>query len=652
MSGKPFLLALILIPCTLIFASFLPGSAAYIFPMKADPALSGTFGELRSDHFHSGIDVKTYGKTGIPLYAVQEGYVYRIKVSPYGFGNAIYLRHPDGGFSVYGHMSRFSKALEAYAYKRQYASKQYNQEIYLDRNEIPVKQGELIGYSGNSGSSLGPHLHFEIRDAEENIMNPLEHYKYLIADTKAPILQEIAFEPLDSESRVKGIFKKYRIVPEGENGQYRVGQTIPISGRVGIEYRAYDLLNAAGNHCGINHAQLYLDDQLIYDYDLRKFSFDEKRYINLHIDYALYMDRKQRFQKAYIDSGNRFSGYQYAREKGVISLHDNALHGFRLELTDVHGNKTTVRGNLRNVDTPMAFAKTPTFYTTPKVSYEIRRNVLVLTAERAHRSYLEGLTYYNLYDEEKTLFPSYVNNNQLVFLLPLERYNYPTLIKDKVGKFHLSLNLKEEVLPDRNNLVEMDELQLFFPFESVFTRTPLEVKKRPGNSKMYSDIFRVGDYHIPMFKSYLVSFKPDPSVPLTHLVVAYKDNGDWEFAGNTLGEDGNVYCATREFGEFCLMADSIPPVVTPINFINGGTVASNQSRIVIKIKDEFTGIDHEQIYCTLNGEWKMFEYDYKRNTIVHDLTKQPRPAKGTYELVVRVQDKADNAIIKKYTLRF
>ncbi|MEM7037282.1 MAG: M23 family metallopeptidase, partial [Bacteroidota bacterium] len=196
-----------------------PDSQLYRFPMKgSDFLLSGTFGELRSNHFHSGIDVKTGGEIGRHLFAVRDGYIYRIKVSPYGFGKAIYLRHPDGQFSVYGHMSGFNEEIEEFVYQKQYASKKYEQEIYLPENQMPVRKGDFIGYSGNSGSSLGPHLHFEIRDPDERITNPLKHYMSMIRDKRKPIIQTIGFESLEAGSRVNGEFDKVEIRPEGSPG--------------------------------------------------------------------------------------------------------------------------------------------------------------------------------------------------------------------------------------------------------------------------------------------------------------------------------------------------------------------------------------------------------------------------------------------------
>ncbi|MEL7533881.1 MAG: M23 family metallopeptidase [Bacteroidota bacterium] len=649
---KRFLAVCSLLLGLVLWGGFKITDQVYQFPLKGYNALSGTFGELRTNHFHSGMDLKVGGKSGAPLYAIQDGYVYRIKVSPFGFGNAVYLRHQDGRFSVYAHMSRFNDQIEDYTYLRQYGSKKYAQELYLSKDEIPVSKGQVIGYAGNSGSSTGPHLHFEIRDPEERILNPLQYYKHLIKDHKKPIVQEIAFEPIDLNSRVRGEFRKYSVTPSGSNGSYRVDPIVKIQGRVGLEYRAYDLLDAAGNHCGINYARLYIDDELVYAYSLDRFAFDEKRYINLHIDYPHYRKKRSRLQRAYVERGNLFNAYKHQVDQGLIELTDGEIHKFRLVLTDAHDNQSFVSGRLQLDPAQRKIPASLASNGSPSYSYEIHRDILRLRVLNPRNEYLEGMYYENLYGEQKAIPAAYAKGKELIFLLPLTRHDYPQRIMDGNGKTLLNLNLKEEILSSQNNLFEMDELQLFFPYQSVFDRVHLEMSKEMGDRRMLSDVFVIGDPDIPLFKSFLVSFTPKEGIPLKNLVVAQRSKSKWSFAGNTIGEANNVYASVSGFGEYCLMADSIAPTIEPVNFKNGSTISRNQNTLILRIKDNFSGIDDQTVYCKLNGEWKLFKYDYKRNSITHNLGKQTRPKAGSYELEVLVTDKAHNLAKKTYRLQF
>jgi len=301
---------------------------------------------------------------------------------------------------------------------------------------------------------------------------------------------------------------------------------------------------------------------------------------------------------------------------------------------------------MRQIPASLASGGTPTY------SYEIHRDILRLRVLNSRSEYLEGIFYENLYGEKKAIPAAYAKGRELIFLLPLTRHDYPQRILDGNGKTLLNLNLKEEILSSQNNLFEMDELQLFFPYQSVFDRVHLEMSKEMGDRRMLSDVFVVGDPDIPLFKSFLVSFTPKEGIPLKSLVVAQRSKSKWSFAGNTLGEANNVYASVSGFGEYCLMADSIAPTIESINFKNGSTISRSQNTLVLRIKDNFSGIDDQTVYCKLNDEWKLFKYDYKRNSITHNLGKQTRPKPGSYELEVLVTDKAHNLAKKTYRLQF
>ena len=616
-----------------------PVSPPYRFPLEGHYALSGTFGELRSNHFHSGIDIKTHGKTGLPVYAIADGWVYRLRVGPYGFGLAAYLRHPDGRFSVYAHLDRFSEPLAAYLRAAQYRRETYDQDIYLTPGELPVRQGDIIAFSGNSGSSYGPHLHFEIRDSLERILNPLAWYQEVVTDRRPPVVQSVAVVPLSAQGRVQGAFRPLRLTPAGGEGRYTLPSLLRVRGPVGLEYRAYDLLDAASNHCGINYARLYLDGRLIHELALDRFAFDETRYINIHIDHATYHAQRQRFERAYVEPGNGFSAYRRQPGDGQIILTDDIVHDLRLELEDAHGNQSTLTARLQRDPVGDNFPEQPVYHDQPRVHTALYRHVAVITAERAHPSYRQGLQYQTQRGERRRLLPAYMEGERMVFLLPLDPFDYPVEVRDGIGQFEWFPQFCDFLTPHQNNIVELDQLQLYFPQGAVFQPMHLQVSREPGRANMYSDIYTVGDPATPVFQSYLVSFRPTQAIDRRYLVVAQEGPRGWEYAGSTLGEAQDVYAAMREFGRFCLMADSLPPSLRPLDFTPGRRVTG--SRLTLSVDDNFAGFEHTATRITLDGKWVPFGYEFKQKTLTWDL-RDGRPAPGAYTLRYHIEDKAGN----------
>lgn len=657
MSGKFKIGFLFLLCGALLFLSMDqqdddPGSATYRFPMDGQEfVLSGTFGELRNNHFHSGIDIKTGGEVGKPLYAVREGYIYRIKVSPYGFGKAIYLRHPDGQFSVYGHMNGFSKDIEDFVYQKQYASKKYEQEIYLPENQMPVRKGKLIGYSGNSGSSTGPHLHFEIRDPDERITNPLKHYRPLIYDNIKPTIQTVAIQALEVNARVNGQFEKLEITPSGGNGSYTIPGIIEVSGKVGLEYHAFDLLNGAGNHCGINYARLLLDGELIYEFALDRFSFDEKKYINVHFDYPHYKRTRRKFQKAYRDNGNIFNAYRNLIDSGAIELRDDKVHNLRLELADGYNNTAVLSARLKGVTHKPALPQTLSFDGLTSLTGYRMRNVYVAVVKNPSTAHLRGLDIrYNDGETEK-LLPAYFKSPTLVYLLNLNKWRLPTEIKDPLTGKKLDFYLRKTVLPEKNNIVEYGEVQAYFPFTSVFDTLPLHIRELPGNGRTYSSVYEIGRSEVPLFKSFVLNFKPRNSGNPQHLVIARQNRtGNWAFLGNEIKEDGSIYASSGSFGTFCVMADSSAPRIRSTNFNDGDRIGAGQKSLRLKVTDNFSGINSRKIHVTLDDTWMLFGFDAKTSTIFHKLRKRPSP--GKHRLHVMVYDNANNLAERSFDIYF
>jgi len=292
-------------------------------PLKIPLILSGTFGELRSNHFHSGIDFKTNKETGIPIFAPASGYVSRIKVSPTGFGKAIYIAHENGLTTVYAHLENFNKEINQYILQKQYDLKTFSLDLNIDSNKFKIEKGDNIGYTGNSGSSSGPHLHFEIRNTKtQHPLNPM-NWDFEIKDTKKPIIESVFIYKLNDPLNI-----------EKEN---MINQKV-ITGQFSFGIKTYDLLDLAENKNGINTIKIYLDNQLYYHYEIQEFSFNETKYINSLIDYKEYKKNKQRIYKCYVEKNNQLSVYKKIINNGIFKDLDEGAHSIKIIVEDSYKN--------------------------------------------------------------------------------------------------------------------------------------------------------------------------------------------------------------------------------------------------------------------------------------------------------------------------
>ena len=291
-------------------------------PVDIPIYLSGNFAELRTGHLHAGIDIKTQGKEGFKIYAVQDGYISRIKVSSSGYGNAIYIVHPDGYTSVYGHLKEYSIQLEKYVRAIQYERQSFQVDIFPERGELLVNKGDIIGLSGNSGSSAGPHLHFEIRDTRNSHpMNGL-FLGYDIKDNIPPKMEYLYVYPQDENSTVNGKNNNHYYSLKKPNGYYalRQGDTLKAKGNIGFGLKVNDYLNGSVNRCGVYELKAFVDDELFFHEKFDGFSFGETRYINSLMDYRENVKKKRKLHKLYLEPNNNLSVYVDVLNRGILNF--------------------------------------------------------------------------------------------------------------------------------------------------------------------------------------------------------------------------------------------------------------------------------------------------------------------------------------------
>lgn len=325
-------------------------------PLKIPIILSGTFGELRSNHFHSGLDIKTQGKQGVKIYAPADGYVSRIKVAQWGFGKALYINHPNGYTTVYAHLQKFAKPIQSYVKNIQYKKENYQTgNIFPSEDKFPVKKGDLIGYTGDTGGSGGPHLHYEIRDtATEHIINPM-HFGLIPDDSKAPIFQKVKVYALENSSRINKTSKDLIINLKKVKKNSYITNRINANGYIGFGVNVFDRLNGANNRNGIYSLEMKVNGEQYYYHDVETFSFAESKYINLLIDYKYYKKHKSRIQKTHKVKNNKLSIYENLVDNGSVYIENGVNYNIEIIAKDFKGNTSTLKIPVKGVENNTLF---------------------------------------------------------------------------------------------------------------------------------------------------------------------------------------------------------------------------------------------------------------------------------------------------------
>lgn len=325
----------------------------YAAPLKIPFFLAGNFAELRPNHFHAGIDIKTQGRTGLPVFTAAEGTVSRISISPSGYGNALYINHPNGTTTVYGHLESFAPQIADYIRKIQYEKETFSIDQQVPAGTLPVKKGEQIAKSGNAGSSGGPHLHFEIRRTKEEILlNPLL-FHMPVKDKVKPLIQSLMVYPVSDDAGVSGKQQpqRFETILTGNSYQLKNKQAIPVWGKIGFGLQAVDLLDGSPNKCGIYSIKLCIDNEVIYSFAMDNLVIDETKYINSHLDYEQAIRTGRRFYRTWLEPGNKLSIYSIAEKRGIFKATDNKPHQVRYEVTDAYGNATSLAFTIQSKET-------------------------------------------------------------------------------------------------------------------------------------------------------------------------------------------------------------------------------------------------------------------------------------------------------------
>ena len=313
-------------------------------PLDIPLRLAGTFGELRNNHFHAGIDIKTNRRIGLPVYATADGYVSRIKVAIWGYGKVIYINHPNGYTTVYAHLNKFGDEIQEYVKNIQYEKESYETgNIFPKKDQFIVAKGQIIGYSGRTGGFVAPHLHYEIRNTKtEKIINPLL-FGIKIKDSIAPKIKKLIAYPIGLNSKINKSLKNQSLSIKKDSLNNYTANRLTASGKIGFGINVYDLLGKELNKNGIYSLEMKINGKRKYYHDVETFSFSESKFINLLIDYEYFSKYKNRIQKTFREKENKLSIYEGLIENGSITISEGLNYQVEIIAKDFIGNRSSIK---------------------------------------------------------------------------------------------------------------------------------------------------------------------------------------------------------------------------------------------------------------------------------------------------------------------
>lgn len=344
-------------------------------PVDIPILLSGTFGEPRSSHFHAGIDIKTQGVEGKKIYAAAEGYVSRLKISPFGYGNTIYITHPNGYVTVYAHLQKYVGDIARFAKKHQHLNKSFEINIEnIPSGILKVQKGDFIAYSGNTGGSAGPHLHFEVRDTTDKVYNPLLFgYSNFFIDNLPPTVYRIFLYNLDEEKQITPSKSISTLALGG--GNYKVSNAIKVNKKnIGLGVQTIDQQNFTHHKNGIYELKLYANNELLYHFKMDAFTFDVGKAVYTHCDYERRLRYTQIIHKCFIERGNLLPTYVFEKNKGEIDLENEEVIDIKIEVKDFHQNISTIEAKVQFEAESDFFKPVPKVFN-EQISY-YKRNVI------------------------------------------------------------------------------------------------------------------------------------------------------------------------------------------------------------------------------------------------------------------------------------
>lgn len=594
----------LLLSCFITKAQNYPQNC-FRYPLDSIQQYISLFNALRDNHFHSGLDLKTQEKEGLPVLASADGYVSRIKIQSVGYGKAIYINHPNGYTTVYGHLQSYHNKIAEYVHTFQYQNKTFEFDKLFDTPLLWVKKGDTIAYSGNSGRSTGPHLHFEIRDTKsEHPLNPLL-FGFPLKDTLEPRLDYLHFYIFKDHQYL--LAKSIKIEQSKINRQYGVPHffyedtiTLPFTS-FGIGFEAADFLTDTTKKYMLYQSLIEADQYdtvtktnfgTAYSYTMNQGDFEKMRSINNFIDYKTYFREGKRIQFGFLMNG---------------------MYGIVANLPFLFGFDKNY--GWLNLDT----------------NYVVSLN----TRFEQHR---------NIIRNKKTSDREF--GNEIVCVLREPEFYNPSLIDIKFNiKFKADASYNEpeplscpNIITRQNNMVITEHATIQFNENSLNDTFSFCIAESPKVNNTYSPIIHVHNPDVPLMKTYLLQTRPigyDEKVK--NKLCWVKDNHSYQ-KSEWLGD--NLQCNPIVFGDFKVVADTVKPSIEAKSFKKNKL---NGTNIVFEIKDNMSGIKSYNGF--IDNKWELFEYDAKNDLLC--FLDNYNISKGKHNIRIVVKDNLNNVNIYK-----
>ncbi|MFO7889380.1 MAG: M23 family metallopeptidase [bacterium] len=645
-----------------------------LWPTDASRLITSTFCEFRPGHFHAGIDIKTWARSGYKIFAVEDGSIIRIKTSPYGYGRAVYLKLDNGLTAVYAHLSDFSPRIKTVVLQEQNRIDRYSINKYLPEGELRVRKGEILGYTGRSGTDV-PHLHFEIRDINNNPINPFMA-GFTIKDSISPTINALAVTPLNSGSTVNGDFVT-QIIPVDYRGKnhYFLTDTVFCNGEICFSLAAYDRADGAYNRFTPYRLALFIDNTLIFSTKYDSLSFEQTRQIFLDRDYRLMKLGRGYFHNLYRSQGNTLDFYYF---KGIrtgvvhcteqqlphnkrVTVEDDGsvilspgLYKIKIIVSDYYNNTSALSGCLNiseRPNFPHKFVYNPDtsetgFYTEFIEDYlycslpleESLSDIPVVTVE--------------LHPWKSVSIPLIKNINGFSGQLPLDDYSGLLIIKADWADYRESFSFIDTVfihsinkyssfiLPSRDTVcnVHFQQNSLYHSIKGY-----CKISKLDHPDCIYGYQYQVYPQTVPLKNPVKVEFNISLGAKVQNKAAIYSiKEGEFSFIGNRW-EENVISGWSNKLGNFTLLQDTIAPEIDYVKPASEGTITTAFPVIEVGFSDSLSGIAGEDCYIIrVDGKKKIVEYDPERDRCYCPI-REPLTS-GIHFLEIMVKDRVDNVI--------